>query len=114
MIKHISKSKNNNWTLFWDMSSGGSQKLEWSKIYIQADEGEAKQIFEKEFDCNPDNVTCECCGSDYSISSSQSLEQLSGYHRRCEFVKNKYVDTKDSIPLVKYIEQKDVLVVYTQ
>lgn len=77
------------WTQFMDMNSGGSPKQKWDQIYIEAAEDEAKLIFYNRFGQNPDRVSCTCCGSDYSISSDESLEQLTGYHRGCA---SEYVD----------------------
>lgn len=74
------------WTLFWDMHSGGGQKLKWPKIYIEAPQAEAEIIFYKRFKRNPNRVTCTCCGPDYSISESPTLEDASGFHRGCEYV----------------------------
>lgn len=71
------------YTQFYDMSSGGSQKEDWSRIYINASEEEAKVIFYNRFGHSPDRVTCNCCGEDYSITESLSLEQSTGYHRGC-------------------------------
>ena len=79
------------WTLFWDMSSGGRRKEKWSKIYIEAPDEEAIAIFYNRFDHNPSRVTCTCCGEDYSIEEGESLEQLSGYHRGCDYA---YFNTK--------------------
>lgn len=55
------------WTKFFDMSSGGSEKLDAGVIWIEASEDEAIPIFEQIFDRDPYNVTCACCGSDYSV-----------------------------------------------
>lgn len=53
---------------FYDMCSGGSEKLFFKEIHIMADsEEEACDIFLREFKRNPRNVTCDCCGPDYSI-----------------------------------------------
>lgn len=73
------------WYQFWDMHSGGSQKIEGGpQIYIEADsEEEAVSIFENRFGRDPYNVTCNCCGSDYSISEAKDLVQATGYHRHC-------------------------------
>jgi hypothetical protein len=73
------------WTQFMDMHSGGGQKLEWSNIYIEAPEDEARAVFYSRFGRDPDNVTCECCGSDYSLSSEETLLQASGFDRNCDF-----------------------------
>lgn len=74
------------WTQFRDMNSGGWQKLDWAKIYIEAPEAEAKVIFYNRFGRNPERVTCTCCGKDYAISESSSLKQASGYHRNCRSI----------------------------
>lgn len=62
------------WTEFDDMFSGGSQKLKWETICIEAGIDEAVCLFIQIFDRDPFNVTCECCGSDYSITSSMDSE----------------------------------------
>lgn len=68
---------------FWDMHSGGGCKEKpYEQIYIEAEsEEEAKRIFYGRFGHNPDRVTCTCCGRDYSISSSESLEDATKYQR---------------------------------
>lgn len=72
------------WTEFMDMCSGGGVKEPpYEYIYIEAPEEEAKVIFYNRFGHNPERVTCTCCGDDYSISSHESLAQLTGYHRNC-------------------------------
>jgi hypothetical protein len=73
-------------THFWDMHSGGGQKEKWNHIYIEAGEEEAKIIFYNRFGHNPDRITCTCCGNDYSISEEETLEQATGFQRKCKFV----------------------------
>lgn len=74
------------WTLFWDMHSGGGAKEKnYDKIYIEAPEDEAIVVFYNMFGHNPNRVSCTCCGEDYSISESETLEQASAYHRNCEW-----------------------------
>lgn len=68
--------KDNKWTVFCDMSSGGGQKLEWRKIFIEAPEKEARNIFYNRFDRYPDHVTCDCCGSDYSVNELDNLDDV--------------------------------------
>lgn len=104
----MKKKKEMKWTEFWDMCSGGEIKEEsYEKIYIEAPEAEAKVIFYNKFGHNPERVTCTCCGDDYSISESVSLEQASAYHRK-EYGKKKLTT------IAKYLKQKDVLVVYAK
>lgn len=107
------------WTLFWDMHSGGGTKEKpYEKIYIEAPEDEAKVIFYNRFGHNPERVSCTCCGEDYSISESESLEQASGYHRKCAWDKetkgyvnrpNEYSD--NFITVEDYSKQQDVLII---
>lgn len=107
------------WTLFWDMHSGGGTKEKpYEKIYIEAPEEEAKVIFYNRFGHNPERVSCTCCGEDYSISESDTLEQASGYHRNCAWDKdakgyiekpNKYNDT--FLTVEDYSKQEDVLII---
>lgn len=80
------------WTLFWDMHSGGGTKVEpYTKIYIEAPKDEAVNIFYNRFGRNPYRVTCTCCGEDYSVDESDTLENASGFHRGCDYA---YFDTK--------------------
>lgn len=84
------------WTKFWDMHSGGSQKLKWDRIYIEAPEAEAKSVFYAKFNRNADRVTCSCCGPDYTVDEGPDLCQLTAYDRGC-----RYDDT-----LKKYVEEQ--------
>lgn len=102
------------WTQFWDMHSGGGTKVvrledgsfidgnNFTKegqpidcIFIEASESEAKSIFYHRFGHNPERVSCGCCGEDYSISESDSLAQLTGFHRHCAYEKDGYVEKQD-------------------
>ena len=69
------------WTQFWDMHSGGGQKLEWSQIFIEAPEAEAISVFYSRFERNPNRVSCTCCGEDYAIHERETLEQATEYER---------------------------------
>jgi hypothetical protein len=55
------------WTRFFDLHSGGFGKTEYETIYIEAPEDKAIEIFGIRMGRNPYNVTCDCCGSDYSV-----------------------------------------------
>lgn len=85
------------WTRFMDMHSGGGQKLDWAKVYIEAPEEDAAKVFMHRFGRNPNNITCSCCGEDYSFRDSETLEQASAFDRHCKF------DDK----LKKYVEEPD-------
>lgn len=71
------------WTKFFDMHSGGGQKLDWSHIYIEAPEAEAVEIFKRRFGRDPNNVTCDCCGEDFAVYESDDLREASRYERGC-------------------------------
>lgn len=107
------------WTCFWDMHSGGGKKEQWSMIYIEAPEEEAKVIFYNRFGHNPEHVTCKCCGEDYSIDEWESLEDATGFHRGCTYDRslNKYIDKPNlgAYPkyqtLDEYLKSDDVLAI---
>lgn len=83
------------WTRFMDMHSGGDIKEgDYHYIYIQAAEDEAKVIFYNRFGHNPERVTCTCCGDDYSISTEQTLEQVTGFERGCENTDEGYIEVE--------------------
>lgn len=86
------------WTQFMDMYSGGYQKEKWEHIYINAPKDEAKIIFYNRFGHNPERVTCTCCGEDYSIRESESLEQITAFERGCswDYDKEQYLERGDS------------------
>ncbi len=85
------------WTEFWDMHSGGSQKLDWHYIYIEAPREKAEIIFQNRFGRNPNRVTCTCCGEDYVIDESDGLAEATAFHRNCEWdeKKGKYIEKQE-------------------
>jgi hypothetical protein len=114
------------------MSSGGSRKEKWDKIYIEAPMSEASSIFYSRFGHAPSRVTCTCCGEDYSVSESDTLEEASAYHRNCPYYQSPdkkeggYFESGEEIPegwkvsrfhhgeyvpLEKYVHQDHVLVI---
>lgn len=103
-----------NWTLFWDMHSGGDQKEEFSKIYIEAPIDEAKVVFYNRFGHNPERVTCTCCGEDYSIDESKTLEEASAYHRGCKWSETGYRENgKFYVSVEEYSHNPDVCIIYS-
>jgi hypothetical protein len=92
------------WTQFWDMCSGGGTKTDYSQIFIEADEDEAKQIFVECFGIDPENTTCDCCGPDFAIHSG-TLEELTEY-----FCETKYYCEKQSVE--EFLKRTDVCVIY--
>jgi hypothetical protein len=61
-------------TRFYDMCSGGRQKLEHDVIFIEGDEASATARFMAVFGRDPHNVTCSCCGQDYSVWECDTTE----------------------------------------
>ena len=85
------------WTQFMDMHSGGTTKVkDFEYIYIEASEQEARSIFTEKFSEDPDSVGCSCCGENFSVTESETLEQSTAYQRNCRY---------DSI-LKKWVEEK--------
>jgi hypothetical protein len=121
------------------MHSGGGSKEKWAMIYIEAPEEEAKVIFYNRFGHSADRVSCTCCGEDYSVSSNESLAELTGFHRGCRSIESKkrggkwikskrtYYEKDENPPsgrkwsihstmneyttLKEYVKNKDVLVI---
>lgn len=108
--------RENKWTKFMDMHSGGNLKEKQAYIYIEAPEKEARVIFYNRFGHSPDRVTCTCCGEDYSLSEYSSLKQATGYDRGCEYGDEEYLEKAREhriyVPLEEYLKQTDVLVIY--
>lgn len=96
------------WTQFWDMRSGGGQKLEWGQIFIEATEAQAREVFMRLFGRDADNVTCDCCGNDYSVSEYASLAEATDYQRS-----NSYSATgrEPAMSVEEYCARPDVRVV---
>ena len=103
---------------FMDMHSGGGTKVPpYENIYIDAyTELEAVEIFRNKLGRDPHDVTCECCGSDYSISEARDIFQATGHSRQCAYDVNTrdYIDKpgtyyKEFISIENYLKRKDVL-----
>jgi hypothetical protein len=73
------------WTSFHDMHSGGDLKEDFQFVWIEAPVEEAKIVFYNRFGHSPDRVSCTCCGEDYSVDESETLEQATGYERNLIF-----------------------------
>lgn len=70
---------------FTDMNSGGMMKSKYKTILIECyNQTEAIELFEGRFDRNPRNITCTCCGWDYSISEYDSFEDATSLDRMCQ------------------------------
>lgn len=110
------------WTQFMDMHSGGGTKTDHSHIYIEADEEAATAEFKRRYGRDPHNVTCDCCGEDYSISTSATLEQETGYNRGCTYdvETNKYVERHNEEgwlkyqPLEEFLKQDGLCFIYAK
>jgi Holliday junction resolvase len=103
------------WTLFWDMHSGGSVKVEIdgkekSKIYIELPEAEAIKYFEERFGHHPYEIACDCCGENYSLEERATLDEASEYHRDAWTLDGK----KFKLDVEDYIQRDDVLVIYAK
>lgn len=91
------------WTQFMDMHSGGGTKHKYEYIYIEAPENEARVIFYNRFGTSPDRVSCTCCGEDYSVTESTTLEQATAYNRGCRYIsegnaRGRYLEHGEPVP----------------
>lgn len=93
------------WTHFWDMHSGGSQKEDYAHFFIEADEDEAVSVFYSRFGHSPNRVSCTCCGSDYSVTEYDSLEDATSYQR------GEYTDSDLGVGLGEYLASGEAVVV---
>ena len=95
------------------MHSGGGQKLDWAEIFIEADEPTARKYFEKRFGRDADNVTCECCGQDYSVSEAEGLDQITAFGRGCgyDYSTHLYTEIDSSTTLEEFEKREDVLII---
>jgi len=55
------------YTIFYDMSSGGTEKEPFSILAVRMPISQAVWWFEQTYGHNPFYITCECCGEDYSV-----------------------------------------------
>jgi hypothetical protein len=110
------------WTKFMGMHSGGDPKEPYAYIYIEAPENEAISVFYARFGHSPSRVTCTCCGEDYSISTAETLEQVTGFERGCLYERDsdEYVEKSDKtfgrkyVPMSEYLLRDDVLVIRSE
>lgn len=94
------------YTLFWDMHSGGDRKLSHALILLETDKDvDACEAFENHFGRDPYNVTCDCCGDDYSISEDESAEQALAYHMGWEWKDKEYVKIDTAYQTVQDFEK---------
>ena len=66
------KDFDGEWTRFRDASSGGTQKLEWSIVFIQASVKDATKYLNFKYDVHPEHTTCRCCGTDYTVAHGEA------------------------------------------
>lgn len=107
---------------FWDTGSGGTLKAPpYKMIYIEAlSLKDAVNIFVERFDVDPYNVSCRCCGQDYSIESNESLEILTCFNRNAHYneTEERYIEEQDPektwaeyVSLEEYLKQPNVLLI---
>ena len=89
------------WTRFMDMHSGGDSKEDFGYLYVELPEEKAISYFENKFGHDPFNVTCECCGCDYSVSEYETLEAVTEYERG-----NGSLEEFEKLPYIKIIRKE--------
>jgi len=101
------------WTSFMDMHSGGGCKEPpYEYIYIELPRDMAEVYFYNRFGHSPERVTCTCCGRDYSLSESETLESATEYERRGGIFRDRNrtltVDEYEADPEVLIIRSADI------
>lgn len=95
------------WTHFWDMHSGGGNKEgSYENIFIELPEAAAKDFFINRFGHDPDDTYCECCGPNYSVDESETLEEATSYHRDTTRYSE---EKKEPLTVAEYGNRPDVL-----
>jgi hypothetical protein len=70
------------WTHFYDMHSGGNTKVKpYEHIYVQGEQSEAEELFEKVTEEYPYSVACSCCGENYSVTEHDNLDKATHFER---------------------------------
>lgn len=91
------------WFQFMDMYSGGSLKEPpFSYIYVLASDALAARLrFESLFNHNPEDIGCDTCGENYSITCNRSLAKVSECERR-----------RDNHTIEQHSKEKHILIVW--
>jgi len=102
----------NKWFYVMDMHSGGGAKTPFDMYFIEApDSDTAREIFTRETGEDPDDVACECCGSNFSFGSAEeSLEKCAeywanGYKDLAEFLNNK----RKPVKVIRLTHEADLI-----
>lgn len=66
------------WTGFKDNVTCGKQKTPYLYLLVESSEDEAIEYIEKVFWYNPYGASCECCGDDFAIRTSQNKHEALG------------------------------------
>jgi hypothetical protein len=72
-------------TRFKDGHSGGGTMTPYERIWIEAPEEIAAEIFQLRLGVSPYGTSCTCCGPNFSIEEEEDLWQATGYERNCAF-----------------------------
>lgn len=79
------------YTTFFDMHSGGGRKSEHEVYILAGDEKTATKTFKKLTGRKPNNVSCRCCGEDYSVTEHDNLKQAIECYK---FEKSVFIETE--------------------
>ncbi len=100
-----------------DMHSGGGLKEEWEYIYIELPKDKAEIYFYNRFGHSASRVSCTCCGEDYSLTESETLEEATAFNRGCAWTAKGYIEEggssyREYIPLSEYLKDPSALIIY--
>ena len=93
----------NKWFSVMDMHSGGGRKTAFEMYFIEAaDQTDAERIFTEATGENVNDVACDCCGSNFSVSGGDdTLAECASYWASYRGGLEEYL--KDARNLVKVI-----------
>ena len=83
------------WTRFWDMHTGGKEKMKFTTVFVEAPKDEAIQIFKDRFLIDPTKYSCcNYCGMDYAIDTYDDLSEASLHFRTQPAPLSKVIELK--------------------
>lgn len=101
----------NKWFSVMDMHSGGDRKTAFDYYFIEApDKPTAEAIFTLATGEYPDDVACECCGANFSVSyGDDTLEAVTEFWRKGQTVEEYVKDARNLVKVIPLTSEADLI-----
>lgn len=103
------------YTRLYDMHSGGDLKVPpYRFIFIEGPESLAAAVYESRYGRSIYNITCNCCGADYSIYEGMTLLEITAYDRGCRYdrIFREYRIFTTGEHIENFLKRPDVLMIW--